>query len=57
MITATVPTQRPKLAWQEYIKCREDFDKAHATGLFYVWWPDLTWQIVEDYLRSFKDGN
>lgn len=56
MIIGVVPTQRPKLDWKEYIKSREDFDKVHATGLFYVWWPDLTWGMVEEDLNKEKES-
>lgn len=52
MIHATVPTQRPKPDWKVYIKSREDFDKWLSSGMFYVYWPDLTWIEVHNYLKE-----
>lgn len=52
MIHASVPTQRPKPDWKEYIKSREDFDKWLSSGMFYVYWPDLTWTEVHKYLEE-----
>lgn len=54
MIHAHVPTQRPKPDWKVYIKSREDFDKWLSSGMFYVYWPDLTWKEVEEYLNKEK---
>lgn len=52
MIHATVPTQRPKPDWREYINSREDFDKWLSSGMFYVYWPDLAWNEVNEYLKK-----
>ena len=52
MIHAHVPTQRTKPDWKVYIKSREDFDKRLSSGMFYVYWPDLTWIEVHKYLEE-----
>lgn len=52
MIHASTQTARPKPDWQEYIKSREDFDKWLSSGMFYVYWPDLTWIEVHKYLEE-----
>lgn len=54
MITATVPTQRPKLAWQDVIKTKEDYESLSKSGLMYVYFPDISWKEVEDYLNKEK---
>ena len=54
MLIATVQTQRPKPDWREYIKSREDFDKWIASGMFWVYWPELEWKEVEQYLEERK---
>lgn len=55
MITATVPTQRPKLAWQDIIKTKEDYENLAKSGMMYVYFPDISWKEVEEYLNKEKD--
>ena len=52
VIHASTQTTRPKPDWHEYIKSREDFDKWLSSGMFYVYWPDLTWIEVHNYLKE-----
>lgn len=47
MIVAHVPTQRPKLRWRDVIKSKEDYEKMHATGLFWVYFGDDAEEIKE----------
>ena len=54
MITALVPTQRPKLAWQDVIKNKEDYESLSKSGLMYVYFPDISWKEVEEYLNKEK---
>lgn len=55
MITATVPTQRPKLIWQDIIKSKEDYESLSKSGLMYVYFPDISWKEVEEYLNKEKE--
>ena len=55
MITATVPTQRPKLVWQDIIKSKEDYTNLAKSGLMYVYFPDISWKEVEEYLNKEKE--
>lgn len=55
MITATVPTQRPRLDWKDVIKSKEDYDKVAKTGMMYVYFPDISWKEVEEYLNKEKE--
>jgi hypothetical protein len=50
MLVATVPTQRPKLVWQDIIKSKEDYTNLAKSGMMYVYFPDITWKEVEEYL-------
>lgn len=53
MITATVPTQRPKLIWQDIIKSKEDYDNLAKSGMMYVYFPDIgTWKECEEFLNK-----
>lgn len=54
MIVADVPTQRPKLVWQDLIKSKEDYENLSKSGLMYVYFPDITWKEVEEYLNKEK---
>ena len=47
MIHAQVPTQRPKLKWQDVIKSKEDYEKMIATGLFWVYFDGYEEEIKE----------
>lgn len=55
MIHAHVPTQRPKLNWQDVIKTKEDYDNLAKSGMMYVYFPDISWKEVEEYLN--KESN
>ena len=52
MIHAHVPTQRPKLVWQDIIKSKEDYTNLAKSGMMYVYFPDITWKEVEDHLKE-----
>jgi hypothetical protein len=54
VIHAHVPTQRPKLAWQDIIKSKEDYTNLAKSGMMYVYFPDITWKEVEEYLNKEK---
>lgn len=54
MITATIPTQRPKLNWQDIIKTKEDYENLAKSGMMYVYFPDISWKEVEEYLNKEK---
>ena len=56
MIHAHVPTQRPKLVWQDIIKSKEDFTNLAKSGMMYVYFPDITWKEVEEYLKEKENG-
>jgi hypothetical protein len=51
MIHAHVPTQRPKLVWQDIIKSKEDYTNLAKSGMMYVYFPDISWKEVEEYLK------
>lgn len=55
MITAIVPTQRPKLVWQDIIKSKEDYTNLTKSGMMYVYFPDISWKEVEEYLNKEKE--
>jgi hypothetical protein len=55
MIIAHVPTQRPKLVWQDIIKSKEDYTNLAKSGMMYVYFPDITWKEVEEYLNKEKE--
>ena len=55
MINAHVPTQRPKLVWQDIIKSKEDYTNLAKSGMMYVYFPDITWKEVEEYLNKEKE--
>lgn len=55
MIHAYVPTQRPKLIWQDIIKSKEDYTNLAKSGMMYVYFPDITWKEVEDHLNKEKE--
>lgn len=53
MIHAHVPTQRPKLVWQDIIKSKEDYDTIMSSGLAYVYFPDIpNWVEFKQYLKD-----
>ena len=52
MITAHVPTQRPKLVWQDIIKSKEDYTNLAKSGMMYVYFPDINWKEVSEYLEE-----
>lgn len=54
MIHAHVPTQRPKLVWQDIIKSKEDYDNLAKSGMMYVYFPDISWKELEEYLNKEK---
>lgn len=54
MITAHVPTNRPKLVWQDIIKSKEDYTNLAKSGMMYVYFPDITWKEVSEYLNKEK---
>lgn len=56
MIHAHVPTQRPKLIWQDIIKSKEDYINLAKSGMMYVYFPDIRWKDVEEYLNKEKVG-
>lgn len=56
MITATVPTERGKLKWQDVIKSKEDYQTMYKTGLLWVYFPDIgTWKECEEELTKEKE--
>ncbi|WP_391559249.1 hypothetical protein [Robertmurraya sp.] len=54
MIHAHVPTNRPKLIWQDIIKSKEDYTNLAKSGMMYVYFPDISWKEVEEYLNKEK---
>ena len=54
MIHAHVPTQRPRLVWQDIIKSKEDYTNLAKSGMMYVYFPDISWKEVEEYLNKEK---
>ena len=54
MIHAHVPTQRPKLVWQDIIKSKEDYTNLAKSGMMYVYFPDISWKEVEEYFNKEK---
>lgn len=56
MIHAHVPTQRPKVRWQDIIKSKEDYTNLAKSGMMYVYFPDITWKEVEEYLKDKEKG-
>lgn len=57
MIVADVPTQRPRLNWQDIIKSKEDYTNLAKSGMMYVYFPDISWKEVEDFLKDKEKGN
>lgn len=56
MIHAYVPTDRPKLNWQDVIKTKEDYDKVAKTGMMFVYFPIIgTWKECEEELNKEKE--
>lgn len=56
MITAVVPIQRPKLVWKDIIKSKEDYTNLAKSGMMYVYFPDISWKEVEEYLNKESFG-
>lgn len=56
MITAIVPTQRPKLVWQDIIKSKEDYTNLAKSGMMYVYFPLIgPWKECEEELNKEKE--
>lgn len=57
MITAIVPTNRPRLKWQDVVKNKEDYLNLSKSGMMYVYFPDIPkWEEIEDYLNKEKES-
>lgn len=57
MIHAHVPTNRPKLVWQDIIKSEEDYTNLAKSGMMYVYFPDIPkWEEIEEYLNKEKES-
>ena len=54
MIHAHVPINRPKLVWQDIIRSKEDYDNLAKSGMMYVYFPDISWKEVEEFLNKEK---
>jgi len=55
MITAIVPTNRPRLKWKDVVKNKEDYLNLAKSGMMYVYFPDIPmWEEIEEYLN--KEG-
>lgn len=53
MITAIVPTNRPKLNWQDVVKNKEDYLNLSRSGMMYVYFPNIPkWEEIEGYLNK-----
>ena len=53
MITAIVPTNRPKLKWQDVVKNKEDYLNLAKSGMMYVYFPMIgTWKECEEELNK-----
>lgn len=52
MIHASTQQARPKLVWQDIIKSKEDYTNLAESGMMYVYFPDITWKEVEEYLKE-----
>ena len=56
MITAIVPTNRPRLKWQDVVKNKEDYLNLSKSGMMYVYFPDIPkWEEIEEYLNKEKE--
>lgn len=56
MITAIVPTNRPKLKWQDVVKNKEDYLNLSKSGMMWVHFPDIPkWEEIEEYLNKEKE--
>lgn len=56
MITAIVPTNRPRLKWQDVIKNKEDYLNLSKSGMMWVYFPDIPkWEEIEEYLNKEKE--
>lgn len=55
MIHAHVPTNRPKLVWQDIIKSKEDYTNLAKSGMMYVYFPEISWKEVEEFLNKEKE--
>lgn len=57
MITAIVPTNRPKLKWQDVVKNKEDYLNLAKSGMMYVYFSDIpNWEEIEAYLNKEKES-
>lgn len=54
-LIAHVPTERGKLVWQDIIKSKEDYTNLAKSGMMYVYFPDISWKEVEEYLNKEKE--
>lgn len=53
MIHASTQQARPKLKWEDVIKTDEDYDTIMASGLAYVYFPDIpNWVEFKQYLKD-----
>lgn len=53
MITAIVPTNRPRLKWQDVIKNKEDYLNLSKSGMMWVYFPDIPkWEEIEEHLNK-----
>lgn len=53
MIVAHVPTERGKIKWEDIIKSEEDYDNLVASGMAYVYFPDIpTLDRFKEYLNN-----
>lgn len=57
MITAIVPTNRPRLKWQDVVKNKEDYLNLSKSGMMYVYFPDIPkWEEIEKSLNKEKES-
>ena len=57
MITAIVPTNRPKLNWKDIVKNKEDYLNLAKSGMMYVYFPNIPkWEEIEEELNKEKES-
>lgn len=57
MITAIVPTNRPRLKWQDVVKNKKDYLNLVKSGMMWVYFPDIPkWEEIEEYLNKEKES-
>lgn len=58
MIHASTQQARPKLKWEDVIKTDEDYATIMASGLAYVYFPDIpNWVEFKQYLKDKEKIN